>query len=76
MKKTKHDPNEPIGKLMRIKDFLPPPEELVMPEERVKVTLSLNKASVAFFKREAKKNHTQYQKMIRQLLDQYAIHYS
>jgi hypothetical protein len=38
----------------------------------VKVTMTLSKKSVNFFKSEAKKNNTQYQKMIRQLLDAYA----
>lgn len=41
----------------------------------VKVTLSLTKRTVEYFKEEAASNHTQYQKMIRLLLDQYADHY-
>lgn len=36
--------------------------------------ISLSKASVGFFKHEAKKYNTQYQKMIRRLLDEYAAH--
>jgi len=40
------------------------------------VTLALTKTSVEFFKAAAKKRHTQYQKMIRSLLEQYAEHYS
>ena len=75
MKKT-IDPNKPVGKMIPVKDFLPSPEELVLPQDTIKVTLSLSKASVEFFKRQAKRNNTQYQKMIRQLLDKYAIHYS
>jgi len=54
-----------------VNDFLPPPEELVFREENVKVTLSLSKESVEFFKEEARKNRTQYQRMIRKLLDLY-----
>ncbi len=57
-------------------DFLPSPEELVFREETVKVTIALSKASVEFFKNEADKHHTSYQKMIRRLLDEYAIHHS
>jgi len=72
MKKKIKDSNMPIGKLTRIKDFLPPPDQLVFPEETVKVTLSLTKSSIEFFKREAKKNKTKYQKMIRELVDRYA----
>ena len=65
----------PIGELKRVKDFLPPPEHLVVPEETIKVTLSLTKSSLQFFKREAKRHHTKYQKMIRALVDRYAHQY-
>jgi len=62
---------EPLGDIRVIKDFLPPPSELVYKEDTVKVTLGLSRRSVDFFKREAKKHDTQYQKMIRRLLDLY-----
>jgi predicted DNA binding CopG/RHH family protein len=61
----------PIEEVKVIRDFLPPPEELAFREELVKVTIGLSKSSVEFFKKEAKKYHTQYQKMIRRLLDLY-----
>ena len=64
--------DEPLGKLRVIKDFLPPPEALVFRQENVKVTMSLSKSSVEFFKKEAKKHHTSYQAMIRRLIDFYA----
>ena len=64
--------DEPLGQVKVIKDFLPSPEELAFREESVKVTISLSKKSVDFFKAEALKYHTQYQRMIRQLLDAYA----
>jgi predicted DNA binding CopG/RHH family protein len=64
--------DEPIGKVRVIRDFLPSPEQLALKDETVKVTLSLSKTSVDFFKKEAKKYNTQYQKMIRRLLDEYA----
>ncbi len=51
-------------------DELPSPEELAFQDKKVKVTLS--QASVDFFKAKAKKHHTSYQAMIRQLLDIYA----
>jgi len=65
-----------MGKVRVVADFLPSPEELVLKDETVKVTISLSKASVDFFKEEAKKHHTQYQKMIRRLLDEYTTHQS
>ena len=63
--------NESIGPLEVVEDFLPPPEELAFTEETVKVTITLSKESVEFFKSEAKKHNTQYQRMIRRLLDAY-----
>ena len=63
--------DEPLGDVRVIEDFLPEPEDLVFKEDNVKVTLGLSRRSVEFFKREAKKHHTQYQKMIRRLLDLY-----
>ena len=66
---------EPMGELRTVKDFLPSPEQLVLKEENVKVTISLNKSSVEYFKREAQKHHTSYQRMIRRLLDWYASQY-
>ena len=71
MKKKNKYTNEPLGNLRVIEDFLPPPEELAFKESTVKVTISLSKSSVEFFKQEALKHHTQYQKMIRRLLDVY-----
>ena len=68
--------NEPIGNPKVVADFLPRPEDLVFQDEGVKVTIALSKRSVDFFKIEAKKNNTQYQRMIRRLLDAYAEHHS
>ena len=64
--------DEPIGRLKVIPDFLPPPEQLAFREPGVKVTIALSRRSVEFFKREAQKHGTQYQRMIRRLLDSYA----
>jgi hypothetical protein len=41
-------------------------------EDTVKVTFGLSRKSVDFFKREARRNYTAYQKMIRRPLDVYA----
>ncbi len=71
MKKKIKYTDEPLGDLRVIKDFLPSPEELAFKEENVKVTIALSKTSVDFFKREAQKHRTQYQKMIRRLVDFY-----
>lgn len=72
MKKKIKYTDGPVGKIQVVKDFLPSPEELAFKEDTVKVTMALSKSSVEFFKKEAKKHHTQYQKMIRKLVDVYA----
>lgn len=69
--KTKYT-DEPVGPVEVVDDFLPSPEELAFSEETVKVTIALSKDSVEFFKAEAKKHNTQYQRMIRRLLDAYS----
>jgi len=66
--------DEPMEKVKVISDFLPSPKELALKDETVKVTISLSKTSVDFFKKEAKRYNTQYQKMIRRLLDEYTAH--
>jgi len=68
--------NEPLGKLEVVSDFLPRPEDLVFRDDGVKVTLALSKRSVEFFKAQAQKHNTQYQRMIRRLLDAYAEHHA
>jgi predicted DNA binding CopG/RHH family protein len=74
MKKKIKYTDEPLGDVKVIDDFLPSPSELVFNEDQVKVTIGLSKRSVDFFKKQAKKHHTQYQKMIRRLLDLYVAH--
>ena len=65
--------DEPIGKVRIIPDFLPSPEELILKDETVKVTIVLSRTSVEFFKKEAQKYNIPYQKIIRRLLDEYAV---
>ncbi len=66
--KTKYT-DEPIGDLKVVNDFLPPPDQLVLKEDNVKVTISLKKSSISFFKEQAKTHKTSYQKMIREVVD-------
>ena len=61
----------PIREVKVVRDFLPAPADLVFREDQVKVTIGLSRASVDFFKAEARRHHTQYQRMIRRLLDLY-----
>lgn len=54
---------------------LPPPDELAAPRDDVKVTIALSRRSVSFFKDQAKRRGTKYQRMIRELVDRYAAHF-
>jgi predicted DNA binding CopG/RHH family protein len=75
MKKRIRYTDEPMGELRVVKDFLPPPDRLVLKEDNVKITISLSKSSIDFFKTEAKKQRTSYQKMIRRVIDVYTEKY-
>lgn len=71
MKHRKLDNDAPVGKLIEVSDTLPPPEVLAKSLESAKVTIYLSKRSVDFFKKQAEKYHTKYQRLIRILLDNY-----
>jgi predicted DNA binding CopG/RHH family protein len=66
----------PIGKLRVLRDFLPSPDQLVLKEDHLKVTILLKKSSIDFFKEQAQEHKTSYQKMIREVVDWYASHYN
>ena len=66
--------DEPVSEVKLVSDFLPSPEELALKQKNTKVTISLSSESVAYFKDTAKVHHMPYQKMIRQLLDDYVAH--
>ena len=73
MKKKINYTFEPMNHVRVVKDFLPPPEQLALKEDTVKVTISLSKSSVDYFKKLANEHGTQYQRVIRRLLDEYVI---
>jgi hypothetical protein len=76
MKKRIQYKNEPIGPVEIVPDFLPSPEELAYEDDGVKITLSLSRRSVDFFKAEAARHNSSYQRMIRRLVDTYAARHS
>jgi predicted DNA binding CopG/RHH family protein len=65
-----------IGDVRVVEDFLPSPDDLVIADDTVKVTLSLTRRSVDFFKHEAGKRRVPYQRMIRALVDGYTLRHS
>jgi len=72
--KTEYEPG-PEGDWRVVDDFLPPPDRLIAREDQIKVTISLSRRSVAFFKSEARRRRIPYQKMIRRVIDLYAERY-
>jgi hypothetical protein len=76
IKKKIREENMPVGTLTRVKDFLPSPSQIAVTGKVIKVTNSLSKYSVDFFKQQDSQYHTKYQRMIRVLLDKYATQYS
>lgn len=72
MKRNPEYTNEPLGRLEVVDDFLPPPDQLVLKEDGIKITISLSRKSVDFFKTHAARSRVPYQRMIRSLLDTYA----
>jgi len=51
---------------------MPYPIGLISSDKKVLVTAYLNKSTIDFFKKEADKYHTKYQRMMRAVLDRYA----
>jgi len=72
------DKGEIRGELRRVKDFLPRPKDLPSLDElagekaQTKITLAVDNDALAFFKTEARKRNTSYQRMIRTLISSYA----
>ncbi len=76
MRQNRRYTHEPLGRVRVMDDFLPPPDQLVLRDEGVKVTLSLGRKSVEFFKAHEAQSKVPYQRMIRTLLDNYADRHS
>jgi predicted DNA binding CopG/RHH family protein len=75
-RKRRYDEDMPSDRARIIEDFLPPPEKLVLPNDHVKITIRLDVPSVEYFKKHAKQIGVKYQRMIRQVLLDYAKHHS
>jgi len=67
---------EALLEVNQFENVLPPPELLIPKEETKKVTISLSKKSIDFFKRISEETHIPYQQMIRKVLDTYTDHYA
>ena len=63
--------NEPMQLGEEVENFLPSPEKLVLRPKPIRVTLTLDADTVAYFKAEAERLEVSYQRMIRNLLNEY-----
>jgi hypothetical protein len=54
-----------------IKDFLPPPEKLILKPNKMTVTLELNQETLDFLQVKAKEQKTSCQQIISLLIDEY-----
>ena len=66
----------PIGKTTQVDDFLPPPEVLFAGDDRVKITIEIEGSTLDFFKDQAIKTGSKYQRLMRLVLKQYAKKHS
>ena len=66
------DIEQSLDKAIVISDFLPSPAELVRKTEKEKITIAIDKQSLASFKRYAKAHDTKYQTMINRVVSSYA----
>ncbi|WP_413561362.1 CopG family transcriptional regulator [Bdellovibrio sp. HCB209] len=66
----------PVGKVTQVDDFLPSPDVLFAVDDKVKITIEIEGETLDFFKNEAQKKGSKYQRLIRQVLKQYAKKYS
>jgi predicted DNA binding CopG/RHH family protein len=55
-----------------IEDIFPRPEDLLLEDETIRVSINLTRNTVEAFKRFASEHDTKYQRVIRRLLDEFA----
>ena len=60
-----------FGRMQEIPNFLPKPEDLVFRQPGKKIDLFLKTETIEFFKRKASRLNTEYQTMIRAILEKY-----
>ncbi len=70
------DGPESLKRAVVTKDIFPSPEDLLLEDVTVRISINLTKSTVDGFKRFAKKHNTKYQRVIRKLLDEFATQHS
>jgi uncharacterized protein (DUF4415 family) len=77
MSKTKYtdapdDARESFDNPIFVENLLPSPEEFIRRAKKEKITISIDKHSLDFYKAYAKKHNAKYQTMINDVLGSYA----
>lgn len=62
-----------VGESNRAVREMPYPVGLVSSDTKHRITIYLNKSTVDYFKQQANKHHTKYQRMMRAVLYRYAV---
>ncbi len=61
-----------FGRIREVEDFLPPPEALIFKDDSTeRITITLTRDTVNFFRQKGQELDAPYQRMIRNLLDEY-----
>ena len=71
---ARHYSNEPLQMGNGWRTFSRCPEDLVFRPKGVKVTITLSEESIDYFKEQGERLNTPYQRMIRNLIDEYVRH--
>lgn len=66
------DINEALEHAVIVDDFLPSPAEFISRAKKEKITISIDKHSLDFYKSYARKHNAKYQTMINDVLGSYA----
>ncbi len=61
-----------FGRIREVEDFLPPSEALIFKDDNTeRITITLTRDTVNFFRQKGQELDAPYQRMIRNLLDEY-----
>ena len=68
--------NIPLGRIDRAVKNMPNPIGLLPQEKKILISVYLNESTVRFFKKEANRHHSKYQRMMRAVLERYKEAYT
>ena len=70
-RRTRDWQNIPLGKIDRVVHGMPPPPGLDPQEKKVLISFYLNESTIRFYKKEANRYGTKYQRLLRAILERY-----